>query len=281
MIYLQYYIYYGIEVGDDLMDKFKFKKKYGQNFLTDKNLVKKIAHIAGIEGNSLTIEVGPGKAILTKELLVLSNYLIAYEIDLELRDYLTTQFMLDDNIEIIFSDFLQRDISKDINKYNPENIYFVSNVPYYITTPILIKLIESKIDFKKIVMMVQEEVGERFSATPGNKNYGSITVLLNYYYDIKREIKVNRNMFIPRPNVDSEVISLTKKENKLELKDEKIFFKLIKDSFKYKRKNIKNNLKNYDLNIIEKVLRKNNFNLTDRAEQLSVDIFVNISNELS
>lgn len=263
------------------MEKFNFKKKYGQNFLNDKNLVRKIANIVDFKPKSLTIEVGPGKAILTKELLNLTDYLIAYEIDLELEEYLVSQFSTNNKIEIKFSDFLQRDIVKDINKYDYDNIYFVSNVPYYITTPILMKLIESKLDFKKIVMMVQEEVGDRFSAMPGTKNYGSITVLLNYYYDIKKEFKVNRKLFTPVPNVDSEIISLTKKENKVNLKNEQIFFKLIKDSFKYKRKNIKNNLKDYDLFIIDNVLNKNNFKLTDRAEQIPLDVFVDISNELS
>lgn len=263
------------------MEKFNFKKKYGQNFLTDLNLVKKIVNIAQISKDSLTIEVGPGKAILTSELVNLSKQVISYEIDLDLKDYLNKKFNNYDNIEFIFDDFLKRKITQDIIKYHYQNIYFVSNVPYYITTPILFKLIDSKINFEKIVIMVQEEVGERLSAIPGNKNYGSITVLLNYYYEIRREFKVNRKMFIPTPNVDSELISLSRRENKIPLKNEKLFFQLVRDSFQFKRKNIKNNLKEYDLEKVEKILKESGFCLTDRAEQIPPEVFVRICNYLS
>lgn len=263
------------------MEKFNFKKKYGQNFLTDINLVKKIATTANIKENALTIEVGPGKAILTKELVNVSKQVISYEIDLELKKYLEEELNSYQNIEIIYDDFLKRDIKEDIEKYDFSHIYFVSNVPYYITTPILMKLIDSKIPFEKIVMMVQEEVGERFSATPGSKNYGSISVFLNYYYHVKREFKVNRKMFTPIPNVDSEVISFTKKENKIPLKNEKHFFQLVKDSFQYKRKNLKNNLKKYDLKLVEEILKEEGFSLTDRAEQIPIEVFIKISNQLS
>lgn len=262
------------------MNMFHFKKRYGQNFLTDTNLVKKIVDIAHIERNSLVIEVGPGRAILTKQLLKASDNVLCYEIDLELQEYLKDELQDYKNVDVIFDDFLKRNIKKDIQGYNKDFIYFVSNVPYYITTPILIKLLDSKIDFTKIVMMVQEEVGERFSATPGNKSYGSITVLLNYYYDIKREFKVNRKMFTPEPKVDSEVVSLTKRKNRIPLNNEKLFFQLIRDSFQYKRKNIRNNLKQYDLSKIEEVLVKFGFHLTNRAEQLPVEVFIEICNHL-
>lgn len=263
------------------MEKFNFKRKFGQNFLRDKNLITKIVSIANIEPNSLTIEVGVGKGILTEELAKQSKKVLAYEIDNELKPFLEEKFQDMNNLEIIFDDFLKRDINKDLEKNKYDNLYFVSNVPYYITTPILMKLIESKKYFKKIVMMVQEEVGERFSAKPGNKEYGSISVFLNYYYDIKKEFKVNRNMFVPVPKVDSVVISFSKKENSLSLKNENVFFQLVKDSFQYKRKNLRNNLKKYDLAKIEKILLDNNFSLNNRAEQIPVEVFIKISNELS
>ncbi len=263
------------------MEDFNFKKKYGQNFLKDKNLLAKIVSLADIKPNSLTIEVGPGQGDLTKELVKISTNVIAYEIDDDLRTILEKQFSDVDNVEIIFDDFLKRNIKLDIKNKKYDYLYFVSNVPYYITTPILMKLIESKEDFEKIVMMVQEEVGERFSAKPGTREYGSISVFLNYYYNIKKELKVNRNMFIPKPNVDSEIISFSKKKDRLVLKNEEFFFKLVKDSFQHKRKNIKNNLKKYDLQKIEKILRENDFSLNDRAEQIPIEIFVKISNELS
>ena len=128
--------------------------------------------------------------------------------------------------------------------------------------------------------MVQKEVGERFSATPGNKNYGSISVFLNYFYDIKELFVVSKNCFIPKPNVDSVVISLEKKVNKLKVQDEAKFFKLIRDSFQYKRKNLKNNLKNYDLEKVEEILKKKNKDLTVRAESLDLETFIEISNNL-
>ena len=142
------------------------------------------------------------------------------------------------------------------------------------------KLIESDLNFNKIVMMVQEEVGERFSAKVNSRSYGSITVFLNYYFEIKKEFKVNRKSFTPIPNVDSEVISFSRKNNLLKLNNEKTFFKLVKDSFKFKRKNIKNNLNGYDLKSIEAVLKKYELDLTARAEQIPVEAFVDISNVL-
>ncbi len=262
------------------MEGFNFKKKYGQNFLKDKNKVKKIVDSANIKDNSLVIEVGPGGGILTTELSLKADNVLCYEIDLELKPILENKFSKN-NVKIIFDDFLNRNIENDIEKYNYDNLYFISNVPYYITTPILMKLINSSLNFDKIVIMVQEEVGERFSAKPNSKDYSSITVFLNYYFDVKKEFKVNRLEFNPVPNVDSEVISFTRKKELLKLKDKELFFKLVKDSFKFKRKNIKNNLKGYNLDIIERILKSNNLDLTSRAEQLPIEVFVEMSNELS
>ena len=200
-------------------------------------------------------------------------------LDLELKPILENKFSKN-NVKIIFDDFLNRNIENDIEKYNYDNLYFISNVPYYITTPILMKLINSSLNFDKIVIMVQEEVGERFSAKPNSKDYSSITVFLNYYFDVKKEFKVNRLEFNPVPNVDSEVISFTRKKELLKLKDKELFFKLVKDSFRFKRKNIKNNLKGYNLEKIEEVLNRHNLDLSVRAEQLSTEIFIEIANNL-
>ena len=143
------------------------------------------------------------------------------------------------------------------------------------------KLIDSRLSFEKICMMVQKEVGNRFCAQPGSREYGSISVYLSYFYDIKKEFFVSRKEFIPMPNVDSVVISFQKKDNLLFLKDRDLFFKLVKDSFQYKRKNIRNNLKKYNLEIISSVLSKHGYDLTVRAEQLSVEIFVELANALT
>ena len=167
------------------MEKYdvKFKKKFGQNFLKDINIVKKIVRCAEIKEDSLVIEVGPGGAIMTRELAETANNVVAYEIDTELEMELNKRLEGLSNIDIIFQDFLVSDLVEDVKKYNYKHLYFVSNVPYYITTPILMKIIESGLPFEKIVMMVQKEVGDRFSSSCGNKEYGSITVLLNYYYN--------------------------------------------------------------------------------------------------
>ena len=265
------------------MEKYevKFKKKFGQNFLKDINVVKKIVRTADIDGKSLVIEVGPGGGIMTRELSLVSNNVLAYEIDEELKEEHAKRLGDRDNVNILFQDFLESNISEDVKKYNYDNLYFVSNVPYYITTPIILKLIDSGLFFNKIVMMVQKEVGDRFSTKCGNKEYGSITVLLNYFYDIKKEFFVSRKQFVPEPNVDSVIISFVEKKDKLPLNDFSFFEKLVRDSFQYKRKNLRNNLKGYNLEKIEEVLKEYDCDLTVRAEALPVEVFVKIANELS
>lgn len=264
------------------MEKYdvKFKKKFGQNFLKDVNIVKKIVTTAEIDEDALVIEVGPGGAIMTRELAGIAKQVMAYEIDTELMDELNKRLEGCDNVDVIFQDFLTADIVNDVSKYDYSHLYFVSNVPYYITTPILLKLIESGLPFEKIVMMVQKEVGDRFSTKSGNKEYGSITVLLNYFYNVKKEFFVSRKQFIPEPNVDSVIVSFTEKKDKLPLNDFDFFQKLVRDSFQYKRKTLRNNLKGYDLNKVEHILNKHDLDLTVRAEALDVEIFVDIANEL-
>lgn len=262
-------------------NEFKFKKRFGQNFLKDINIVKKIVKCADISSNdSLVLEVGPGAAIMTKELASVSTNVLAYEIDEDLKLDLNKNLIGHNNVYIKYGDFLLTNIMEDINSYNYKHLYFVSNVPYYITTPILMKLIKSNLSFDKIVMMVQKEVGERFSACPGNKEYSSISVFLNYFYDIKKEFNVSRKQFIPEPNVDSVVISFTEKKNKMKLKNFEFFEQIVRESFQFKRKTIKNNLKKYDLNIVEEILIKYNFNLNTRAEEIPYNVFVELSNSL-
>ena len=263
------------------MENFKFKKSFGQNFLQDNNIIENIVKKTDIKDNSLVIEVGPGSGALTKELAKVAKNVLSYEIDTRLEETLDENLKDYHNIEIIYDDFLNRDIQSDIINYEYDNIYFVANIPYYITTPIIQKLIESKISFKAITIMIQKEVADRFSAHVKTKDYGSITVFLNYYYDIEKLMFVSRNAFIPKPNVDSVVIALREKKDKLNVNNEELFFKLIRDSFRFKRKNIRNNLKNYDLKVIEEVLKKHNHDLTSRAEELELDVFVDLANSLS
>ena len=262
------------------MENFAFKKAFGQNFLNDNNVILNIVKNANIKENSLVIEIGPGSGVLTKELAKVSKQVLSYEIDERLEEILDENLLGFNNIEIIYDDFLKRNIKDDISKFNYDNLYVVANLPYYITTPIIEKLIASKLVFTNVTIMIQEEVGTRFSAKPGSREYSSITVFLNYYFDIKKLFVVSRNCFVPKPNVDSVVISLVTKKDRLYVKNEDLFFKLIRDSFKFKRKNLKNNLKNYDLSKISEVLNKYNYDLTIRAEQLNLEVFVDIANNL-
>ena len=260
---------------------FNFKKKFGQNFIKDKRIVERIVSETEIPDDTLVIEVGPGKGILTSEIIKKAKYVISYEIDLELKPYLDEKFVDSDNLEIIYDDFMNRNVEEDIEKYNFKHLYFIANVPYYITTPILMKLITLNISVEKIIMMVQEEVGNRFCASYGSKDYSSISVYLNYYFNVKKLFIVKREEFVPVPNVDSIIISLTKKDKLLDVDDYTFFFKLIKDCFQFKRKNLKNNLKGYDLEKISNILSQYNLSLSNRAEELPVEVFVAISNELS
>ena len=257
---------------------FNFKKKYGQNFIVDKNIIHSIIVKSEIDDETLVIEIGPGAGSLTSELGKYAKNVIAYEIDETLKPILEKN--ITPNTEVIYEDFLKRGIAEDIKKYNYKKLYVIANLPYYITTPIIIKLIETKIDFDKIVVMVQKEVGDRFKAKPKTKEYNSLSVFLSYYFNITKILDVSRNVFMPKPNVDSIVVCFTKKVDKLKVNNEELFFKLIKDSFKQKRKNLRNNLKGYDLENISKTLSKYKLDLTVRAEALPLEIFVDIANNL-
>ena len=259
---------------------FKFSKKFGQNFIVDENIINNIINKSMIDKDTLVIEIGPGAGSLTYKLALNSKNVIAYEIDESLKDILNYNLSGLSNVEIIYGDFLLRDVKKDLEKYEYKKLYVVANLPYYITTPIIVKLIEDELNVDKIVVMVQKEVGDRFKAKPNSKDYSCLSVFLNYYYDVFKIMDVSRNVFMPKPNVDSIVLEFVKKDDMLFVKDKTLFFKLIRDSFKQKRKNIRNNLKGYDLDVINDVLSKYGFDLNARAEQLSIEVFVNIANKL-
>ncbi len=262
-------------------NSFSFKKKYGQNFIVDENIIDSIIKKAEIDRKTMVIEIGPGAGSLTYKLATFSKNVLCYEVDTSLKEILEENLKDFENVDIIYDDFLKRDIRRDLEKYSYEKLYVVANLPYYITTPIIIKFIEDKIDVQKLVFMVQKEVGNRFKAVPKSKDYGSLTVYLQYYFDVKKIMDVSRNVFLPKPNVDSIVVSFTRKDKLLPLKNESFFFQLVRDSFQQKRKTIKNNLKDYNLDTIEKVVKENQFTLNSRAEELPLLVFVQIANELS
>ena len=267
---------------NELLEKneFNFKKKFGQNFIIDENIINNIVTKANVDKDTLVIEIGPGAGSLTYFLAKFAKNVLCYEIDTTLKEILRDNLKEYDNVEVIYNDFFKVIVLDDIKKYEYKKLYVIANLPYYITTPIIIKLIEDDINVDKIVVMVQKEVGDRFKAVPGTKDYSSLSVFLSYYYNIKKIMDVSKNVFIPKPNVDSIVVEFNKKEKKLNVMDEQLFFKLIKDSFEFKRKTLKNNLKNYDLEKIDKVLKKHKLDLSVRAEQISLELFVEIANGL-
>lgn len=258
------------------MDSFKFKSKYGQNFLNNEDVLNKIVSLLDFNKNSKIIEVGPGSGNLTKKLIEKGNKVISFEIDESLKQYLDS--LVAPNLNIIYKDFLKVNLSDYFDEQ--ETFYFVSNVPYYITTPIIYKFINEKRIPKKSVIMVQKEVAERLSAKPGVKNYGAITVLLNYFYNIKLEFIVEKNNFFPVPEVDSAVISLSKKSDLIDLENYKNFESIVYKSFSHKRKNLRNNLRDYDQKKLEEILKKYNYSLNNRAEDIPYFVFIEISNTI-
>ncbi len=261
------------------MDKFVHKKSLGQNFLKDKNVLMRIIDAVDVKEDDLVIEIGPGQGALTRYLKLYHANLICYEVDTRVRKYLDK--FVDNNTQVIYEDFMKRNFLLDIAKVKHNKLYVIANLPYYITSPIIEKIIESKANVSEMVFMVQKEVADRFGAKPGSKDYGYMTVYLNYYYDVNKLFFVDRRCFDPVPNVDSAVIKFTKKDERPLVKNEDLFFKLVKEAFHMKRKNIRNNLRSYNLEIIEKVLGKYNLTLQDRAENISLDCFIEIANELS
>ncbi|MBR3116553.1 MAG: ribosomal RNA small subunit methyltransferase A [Bacilli bacterium] len=266
-------------MNQELVKDYNFKKKFGQNFLKDENILRNIVEKSEVDKDTLVIEIGVGAAYLTYYLSKSAKSVIGYEIDDSLKKIIGEQLKETDNVEIVFKDFLKANPIEDIKKYDYKKLYVVANLPYYITTPIITKLINDKIPVEKIVVMVQKEVGERFNAKPNSKEYNSLTIFLNYYFDIRKLMDVSRNCFVPKPNVDSVIIEF-KRNNKYKANNEELFFKLVRDSFKFKRKNLKNNLKGYDLEKIEESLKKIGKDLTIRAESLSIEDFISISNSL-
>ena len=247
--------------------KHEFKKKYGQNFLQNNNILEYIKNSIDVDKDSIILEIGAGSGNLTKKLLEKNVKVISFEIDKSLSKFLDN--IKNDNLSIIYEDFMKINI-KDYIK--TDNFYVIANIPYYITTPIITKFIEENI--------VQDEVAKRLSSKTGTKEYGAISVILNYFFDINYLKFVPRTEFYPIPNVDSAIIKLNKKDNLIDLKSFNNFKKIVNDSFKYKRKTLKNNLKNYNLKTIEEILKKYNLSLNNRAEDIDYKIFIELTNAL-
>lgn len=252
------------------------KKKFGQNFITDTNLINKIVSSSKIDDKNV-IEVGPGRGALTKELAKRAKMVIAYEIDKDLTIYLDELVRNNDNLEVIYKDFLSIDFKSD-KKWE-----LIGNLPYYITTPILFKFLENNV-YNSATIMVQKEVGERLISKPNSKKYNALSVIVQYLTNVERVANVSKKLFFPVPKVDSVVIRLEKKNNReIPLEKEQDFLRFVKACFTQKRKTLANNLTEYynqNKEAINALLRVNQFNESVRAEQLSLNDFINLFNQI-
>lgn len=254
------------------MKELSAKKSLGQNFLKDNNVLNMIADSIKTK-DDLIIEIGPGMGALTKKLINKDSYVIAYEIDERTKEYLLP--LENEKTKIIYKDFLKTNIKEDIKDIEYNNLYVIANIPYYITTPIIEHIISENINVSAMTLLVQKEVAERFSAKPKTKEYGAITVYLNYFFEVEKLFNVKNTCFSPAPKVDSAVVKFTKKENIYDV-DNKKFFKFITECFSQKRKTLKNNLRNYDWNKVKEILDKHDILESCRAEELTLDIFIEI-----
>ena len=252
----------------------KAKKSLGQNFLVNESIIDNIIELIDCNKDDLIIEIGPGRGALSKKLVKNDCQYVAIEIDKDMESYLN-QF----NINVIYDDILNVDLNSLLKKYKYNRLFIVGNLPYYITSPILEKLVLLNVDIYKMIFMVQKEVGLRYSANPGSKDYGYMSLFLQYRYDVKKEFDVKRGNFNPIPNVDSCIISLTN-NNKTSDIDFIEYTKFLKTAFSMKRKTLKNNLKEYNWEIINSVLKMYNYLETVRAEELSQEVFIKIFSEL-
>ena len=258
------------------------QKKFGQNFLIDENIINNIIDKSEINKNISVIEIGPGLGSLTNIIKDRCNKLLCYEIDHEIANLLQKRYD-GTNVTIIEDDFLKRDVGKDIDEYlKNEDIYVISNLPYYITTSILIKLIENKNRFKRFVLMLQKEVADRICGSNKTKDYNALSVYVQYYTDAKQIIQVSPNCFYPAPDVSSTVVRFDILDSHEPSAIDELYFNAFnRIIFSHKRKTLYNNLKNnsnISTNTIEKVLNKMNYSKTVRSEELSVNEIVELSN---
>ena len=268
---------------------FTFKKSLGQNFLTEPNILRKIVATAAIDDQTNVIEVGPGIGALTEQLAKHARQVLAFEIDDRLIPVLQDTLAPYSNIQVIHQDVLQADLSTMIREaFTDERpIKVVANLPYYITTPIMMHFLESQAPIQEMVVMMQKEVADRISAVPGTKAYGSLSIAFQYYMEAELAFIVPKTVFVPQPNVDSAILKLTRRATPaVEVTDEKEFFKLTKAAFQLRRKTLWNNLQNSygkdekTKEWLKASLAASEIDPTRRGETLSLAEFSRLSNEM-
>lgn len=262
---------------------FKFTKSLGQNFLIDDEIIDRIIEGARVGKGDKIIEVGPGIGTLTRELAQRADKLMAVEIDRNLIPILSETLAEYDKVTIVNEDIMKADINKLIEEnLNGGPVKLVANLPYYITTPIIMRFLEENVNVTDIVIMVQKEVAERINATPGSKTFGALSVAVQYYCDTEIIAKVPRHLFVPQPNVDSIVIGLrVRPEKKYNVDNEEMFFKTVKSAFGQRRKTLLNSLTSMGVlekDLVRAVLAEAKIDEKRRGETLSLDEFAHLSN---
>lgn len=274
-----------MNISEDLKkEKFRFKKQFGQNFISDDHLLAKIVEAAEITPEDVVIEIGPGAATLTAALAEKAAQVIAIEIDKDLFPIIERRMAGYSNFELVAGDAMKVDFDALAAKYGAKRYKVVANLPYYITTPIVMRFLEEGFRVSELVIMVQQEVADRFLANPGTKAYGAITAAINYYGSVSRAFNVPRTMFTPRPEVDSSIVKIKCYENKPFIADdEKLLRRVIKAAFGQRRKTLNNALKALNLpkDELDKALQSAGIDAARRGETLSVEEFVRLSNAIS
>ncbi|ACB83645.1 16S rRNA (adenine(1518)-N(6)/adenine(1519)-N(6))-dimethyltransferase RsmA [Natranaerobius thermophilus] len=271
------------------------KKSLGQNFLVDGNIIQKIIAAAELKEQDIVLEIGPGLGTLTRDMSFYVNEIFAIELDQRMIDILQETVGSCDNVNIIHNDALKLDYQELISDFiefspaqlqckskqiNPKNLKAVSNLPYYIASPLVLKLAKEKVPLSVMVLMVQREVADRFTASPGSKNYGAVTVLLDCFYEVEGVFNVPKTVFYPQPRVESQVVKLTKRsEAKINDDYQEDFIKFVNQAFNSRRKTLVNNILSIftgEKSELSQILENNGFSAGIRGEQLTVDEFAQI-----
>ncbi len=267
---------------------FSFKKSLGQNFLIDVNILENIIRHAGINKQSGAIEIGPGIGALTEQLAVHADKVVAYEIDQRLLPILQDTLHEYDNVKVIHQDILKAEVAEMIREHfqRGQDVHIVANLPYYITTPILLKLLHEQLPVSSITVMIQKEVADRMAAVPGTKSYGSLSIAVQYYTHAEVVMHVPKTVFMPQPNVDSGVLKLTLRNTPpVHVDNEEYFFRIVQACFAQRRKTLRNNLVSYfkpthSKDQVNSWLEKAEIDGTRRGESLNMQEFAKLANTI-
>lgn len=268
---------------------FSFKKSLGQNFIIDVNVLTNILERAGVNKEVDVIEIGPGIGALTEQIALHANKVVAFEIDQRLAPILKETLMAYDNVSIVYQDVLEADVASIISEHFSagQKVKLVANLPYYVTTPILMKLLMARLPLSSITVMIQKEVADRMAAVPNTKSYGSLSIAVQYYTKASVVLQVPKTVFMPQPNVDSAVLHLEIRDKPLvEVNDEDFFFELMRACFGQRRKTLRNNLVRYFTDVhsrdeLEIKLQEADIDGTRRGESLSIQEFADLANVFS